>query len=167
MNSKYPPWLDGAGEPYTTAQLFEVTKTWSEEVWALYADSLEVRQRESTSRKYEKIIDEYSNQLTLLPDGEEEGDPDYSRLRLLFAQLGALDQAILESSIIDHVSDENIAENLQITRRAVMTSKEKSLQFLKEKLTRPDTFNFSKPNQLENQSVKHFQNPERAVAGRF
>ena len=160
-NDETVPWLDSNGEPLSTENLREISKHWSAEIWDRYAETLESAQTEFMTKNYDLMLNKFASKWDDSSSDEVEDEfINYSDLKMAFAELPSLDQAILEASVLDQLSEESIARKFGITRREVMKSKRRSIGLLENRLhkTSPvDDLEFSIRNSAQNREFKKIQ----------
>ena len=126
------PWLDSCGRPVTLSALQEISRNWSTEIWEAYLGSLEASQSEYLSGHAPSLDAPISPGADLV----EEKDAEVSGpgMKVAMAELPSLDQAVIESLLVDRISERSAAALYGVTRWRIRVLKERAMKNLKDKI---------------------------------
>ncbi len=118
------PWLNLDGKSKSDAEIREISKSWSQETWNEYLETIEGNLKESLLKwpgSIEHFIEDYSSLLFNLE--KEEKNPHLRRaVQLALKKLSFREHQVLEMVLLDKKPLRQIAEELQISRRTVRSA---------------------------------------------
>jgi len=122
---KNRPWLDATGRPLPLSSIQEISKKWPTETWEAYLQTLEGSQSEYLPSHDSSI----AAPISLEPDSRDGSDtgPSTVVVKVAMAELPSLERAVIESLLLDRISERGAADLYGVTRWKIRTLKQHAL----------------------------------------
>ena len=111
---KKKPWLDASGRPLPLSSIQEISKNWPTETWHAYLNTLEGSQSEYLPSHHSTIAPSFSPASD--PGDGSAADVSRSAVKVTMAELPSFEQAVIESLLLDRVSERGAAALYGVTR---------------------------------------------------
>lgn len=122
--------MDAMGRPLPLASIREISVSWSQEIWDAYLETLEGAQSEYLpSREIDRPVSAEEN-------ASEKAGIGISTpvVKVAMAELPSLQQAVIESLLVNRISERSAAALYGVTRWRLRSLKRRALQNLQARI---------------------------------